>query len=43
MNKNTGKVLWTDRSPGKNILHGQWSSPAVAELGGVAQAIVPRR
>jgi outer membrane protein assembly factor BamB len=41
MNKNTGKVLWTDRSPGKNILHGQWSSPAVAELGGVAQVIFP--
>ncbi len=41
MNKNTGEVLWTDRSPGKNILHGQWSSPAVAELGGVAQVIFP--
>ncbi|MCG8651577.1 MAG: serine/threonine protein kinase [Pirellulales bacterium] len=39
MNKNTGKVLWSDASPGTNILHGQWSSPAVAELGGVAQAL----
>ncbi len=27
MDKNTGKVLWTDNSPGTNILHGQWSSP----------------
>jgi hypothetical protein len=39
MDKNTGKVLWTDKSPGENILHGQWSSPAVAELGGVPQVI----
>ena len=27
IDKNTGKVLWTDNSPGLNILHGQWSSP----------------
>jgi outer membrane protein assembly factor BamB len=39
MDKNTGQVLWTDSSPGKNVLHGQWSSPAVAQLGGVPQAI----
>ena len=39
MDKNTGEVLWTDKSPGLNILHGQWSSPTVAELGGVPQAI----
>ncbi len=39
MNKNTGEVLWTDKSPGTNIVHGQWSSPTVAELGGVVQAI----
>jgi len=39
MDKNTGKVLWTDKSPGANILHGQWSSPTVAVLGGVPQAI----
>src|SRR5262249_995786 len=39
VNKNTGKVLWTDRSPGLNILHGQWSSPAYAMLGGVPQMI----
>ncbi|MEZ6115745.1 MAG: hypothetical protein R3C28_04125 [Pirellulaceae bacterium] len=39
MNKNSGEVYWTDKSPGTNILHGQWSSPAVAELGGVVQAI----
>lgn len=39
MDKNTGDVLWTDMSPGTNILHGQWSSPAVGLLGGVPQAI----
>ena len=39
MDKNTGKVLWTDKSPGENILHGQWSSPAVGELGGVPQVL----
>ena len=39
MDKNSGKVHWTDNSPGKNILHGQWSSPTVAILGGVPQVI----
>lgn len=39
MDKNEGTVLWTDQSPGTNILHGQWSSPAVAELGGVPQVL----
>ncbi|MGI8981673.1 MAG: PQQ-binding-like beta-propeller repeat protein [Pirellulaceae bacterium] len=39
MDKTTGKVLWTDNSPRGNILHGQWSSPAVAVIGGVPQVI----
>lgn len=39
MDKNTGKVVWHDRSPGLNILHGQWSSPTYAELGGAPQVI----
>ncbi|MCC9606647.1 PQQ-binding-like beta-propeller repeat protein [Blastopirellula sp. JC732] len=39
MNKNTGEVLWTNGSPAENILHGQWSSPTVAELGGVPQVL----
>ena len=34
-----GKVLWTDKSPGLNILHGQWSSPTYGVLGGVPQVI----
>jgi outer membrane protein assembly factor BamB len=39
LNKQTGKLIWADNSPGNNILDGQWSSPAAAELGGVPQAI----
>jgi len=39
INKNTKEVLWTDNSPGLNILHGQWSSPSYAVLGGVPQVI----
>lgn len=39
LDKNTGELLWTDASPGENILHGQWSSPAVGMLGGVPQVI----
>ena len=37
--RNTGKVLWTDNSPGENVLHGQWSSPAYAMLGGRPQVL----
>ena len=43
MDKNTGQVLWTDNSPGGNILHGQWSSPSYAVLGGRAAGVVRRR
>jgi len=39
MNRQTGEVLWTDNTPGSNILHGQWSSPAYAVLGGQAQVV----
>jgi len=39
LNRNTGEILWTDDSPGTNILHGQWSSPTYAVLGGQPQAI----
>jgi outer membrane protein assembly factor BamB len=39
MNKNTGELYWTDNAPGANILHGQWSSPAVAIIDGVPQVI----
>jgi outer membrane protein assembly factor BamB len=39
MDRNTAKVLWTDKSPGINILHGQWSSPTYGVLGGQAQVL----
>jgi outer membrane protein assembly factor BamB len=39
MNKHTSEIYWTDRSPGLNIIHGQWSSPCVAEFDGVPQVI----
>lgn len=39
LDKQSGQLVWADNSPGKNILHGQWSSPAFGVLGGVPQAI----
>ena len=39
MNKHTGKIVWTDNTPGKNILHAQWSSPTFAMLGGHEQVL----
>lgn len=39
LDKNTGKVLWSDKSPGLNILHGQWSCPTYGVLGGQPQVI----
>jgi outer membrane protein assembly factor BamB len=38
VNKNTGKVAWQSNAPGEGILHGQWSSPALGQVGGVQQA-----
>ena len=35
----TGEVIWTRNDPGKNTLHGQWSSPAFAVIAGTPQAI----
>jgi outer membrane protein assembly factor BamB len=39
VNKKTGKLAWEDNSVDDRILHGQWSSPTVAEIGGVVQVI----
>lgn len=41
LDKRSGKLLWSDASPGENVLHGQWGSPACGMLGGVAQVIFP--
>jgi outer membrane protein assembly factor BamB len=40
INKNTGKLVWEDNSVGEKILHGQWSSPTVAKIGGVDQVMM---
>lgn len=36
-NKNTGKLVWQDNSPGEGILRGQWSSPALGLVDGIQQ------
>ncbi len=41
LDKDTGSLLWSDASPGNNILHGQWSSPAYGVIRGVPQVIFP--
>ena len=35
----SGKLKWEDASAGDRILHGQWSTPAVGEIGGVRQVV----
>jgi outer membrane protein assembly factor BamB len=41
VHKLTGKVVWTDNSPGKNILHAQWSSPTLISVNGRPQIVFP--
>lgn len=41
VNKDTGELVWESDLPGENILHGQWSNPAYAEINGVPQVILP--
>jgi outer membrane protein assembly factor BamB len=40
VNKKTGKLVWEVNNVGDRILHGQWSSPAVAKLGDVEQVVI---
>jgi outer membrane protein assembly factor BamB len=40
LDQKTGRLVWQDASPGERILHGQWSSPMVASLGGVDQVVM---
>jgi outer membrane protein assembly factor BamB len=35
----TGKLVWEDNSVEDRILHGQWSTPSVGEIGGVMQVV----
>jgi outer membrane protein assembly factor BamB len=39
INKKTGKLAWSDASPGKGIMYGQWSSPAAYQVDGVWQVV----
>jgi outer membrane protein assembly factor BamB len=40
LDKKTGKLVWEDNSVEDRILHGQWSSAAVARIGGVDQVMI---
>jgi outer membrane protein assembly factor BamB len=39
LDKNTGELAWEDNSVEDRILHGQWSTPTVGEIGGVVQVV----
>jgi len=39
--RHTGKVVWTDNSPGNRILAGQWSSPAWGLVHNKPQVVFP--
>ena len=41
VDKNTGKVVWESLLPGRNILHGQWSSPSHGVVNGQSQIYFP--
>src|SRR5262245_10130315 len=41
LNKKTGKLVWSDNTPGQNVLHGQWASPAIVEVNGTPLVIAP--
>ena len=39
IDRTTGKLVWEDNSVCEKVLHGQWSTPAVGDLGGVRQVV----
>jgi RNA polymerase sigma factor (sigma-70 family) len=41
VNKRTGKLVWKDASPGRNIMRGQWGSPAYGVAADQPQVILP--
>lgn len=41
VNKDTGEVVWSDRSPGRHILHGQWANPAYGIVNSQPQVYFP--
>lgn len=41
LNKHTGKLVWRDSSPGRNIMHGQWSNPVFIQTPKGSQVLFP--
>ena len=41
VDRNTGKVVWKDSSPGEKIIGGQWSNAAYGMAGGRPQVLFP--
>ena len=41
VNKKTGELVWESAVPGTKILHGSWSNPTWAEIGGKSQVLFP--
>ncbi len=39
VDKRSGDVVWRAFGPGEHVLHGQWSSPVAANVGGRAQVL----
>jgi outer membrane protein assembly factor BamB len=40
LDKTSGKLVWEDNPVGEKILHGQWSSPAVGQIGDTMQVVI---
>jgi outer membrane protein assembly factor BamB len=41
LDKKTGKLAWKSSLPGKNVMRGQWSNPAAAEVNGKTHIVFP--
>jgi outer membrane protein assembly factor BamB len=41
LNKKTGELLWEHNDPGEDVLHGSWSNPSYAVIGGQPQVMYP--
>ena len=41
LEKDTGQLLWSDDSPGNNVMHGQWGSPTYAVIDSEPQILFP--
>jgi len=39
LDKNTGKLAWSDNHPGDKVMRGQWSNPSAATIKGKTQVI----